>query len=208
MVRRTLMVASLLLLGGCASTGMSEAECRMAEWRAVGFEDGARGLGAESIGVHRTACAEHGVAPRFDEYLAGHAQGLETYCHPQNGSELGARGHRYTGVCPEHLEGPFLDAHEQGFGLYERRGRLQDVRRRLGASRRRSNEVEHLLVEKTTKLIAPELSRPERATVAVQLKQLAEERGRLETSIRHLEIEIVEAEEEYERYRGQIAQRD
>ena len=62
--RQTLALATTLLalgiLSGCAT--MSQDECRMADWYSVGFEDGVRGAGADNIGKHREACAEHGIA--------------------------------------------------------------------------------------------------------------------------------------------------
>ena len=59
-MHRAVWLAGLLLLGGCATGRMTEAECHVADWRAVGFEDGSQGLGADHIGVHRRSCAEHG----------------------------------------------------------------------------------------------------------------------------------------------------
>jgi hypothetical protein len=206
-MRRISLAAALLFLGGCASTGLNEAECRLADWRAIGFEDGARGAAAGSFGKHRKACADHGVSSSFDDYLAGHAEGLETFCRPQNGARLGASGYRYSGVCPEHLEGPFLEAHAESFGLYQRRAVLAEISRQLRASRERANDIEYLLVDRTALLLAPDLLPEERAALVVELKQLTEEKVALQASIRRLELEHAEAEQDYESYRGQPAHR-
>lgn len=204
-MRRSVTVALALLLGGCASNGMSEAECRMADWRAIGFEDGSWGRAASSFGGHRKACADHGVASSFDDYLAGHAQGLETFCRPENAARLGASGHRYSGICPEHLEAAFVDAHAESYGLYERHAALDGIGRRLNAKRNRAKTVEHLVVQKTAKLLAPGLPGAERASLVVELKQLGEERHALEEAIHHLELDYADAEREYESYRSRIA---
>jgi len=206
-MQRILLTAVVLILGGCASTGMSEGECRMADWRAIGFEDGSCGAAASSFGTHRKACADHGVSANFDDYLAGHAQGLETFCRPQNGARLGADGYRYTGVCPEHLEGPFLAAHAESYGLYELRAVLDGIRRQLSAKKKRSKDVESWFVEKSAALLAPHLLPAERAAIVVELKQLGEEKYALEDSIRELEYDRVQAEQDYESYRSQIADR-
>ena len=206
-MQRILWTAVVLVLGGCASTGMSEAECRMADWRAIGFEDGSCGAAASSFGTHRKACADHGVSASFDRYLAGHAQGLETFCRPQNGARLGGEGYRYTGVCPEHLEGPFLAAHAESFGLYELHAALDAISRELIAKKKRARDVESWFVEKTARLLAPQLLPAERAALVVELKQLGEEKYALEDSIRQLERDRIQAQEDYESYRSQVAAR-
>jgi hypothetical protein len=180
----------------------------MADWRAVGFEDGSRGVAANSFGSHRKVCADHGVAAGFDDYLAGHAQGLESFCRPQNGARLGGSGYRYTGVCPEHLEAAFLDAHAESFGLYERQAAINRIDRQLIANQNRISEIEYLLVKRTAQLLTPTMLPGERAGLVVQLKQLGEEKGALEESIHHLEHERAVAEEDYESYRSQVAYRE
>jgi len=204
-MRRISLFAALLVFAGCASTGMGEAECRMADWQAVGFEDGAGGLGPESFGDHRRACADHGVSPSFDAYLAGHARGLEIFCRPQNGARLGTSGIRYAGGCPESLEGPFLAAYTESLGLYQRKAALDGIRERLRSKRARSQQIEHELVEKTAQLVAPALPAAERAAIAVDLKHLGEEKGAVEAAIRRLVHERVEAQDEYESYRSAVA---
>jgi hypothetical protein len=187
---------------------MSEAECQMADWRAVGFEDGSRGVAASSFGTHRKVCADHGVAAGFDDYLAGHAQGLESFCRPQNGARLGGNGYRYTGVCPEHLEGAFLDAHAESFGLYERQAVINGIDRQLIASQERISRIDYLLVKRTARLLAPNVLPAERAGLVVQIKQLGEEKMALKESIHHLEHEREEAQEDFDSYRSQVAFRE
>ncbi|MDH3474017.1 MAG: DUF2799 domain-containing protein [Rhodospirillales bacterium] len=205
---RGILAATLLLgLGACAGTGMDEAECRTADWRAIGYEDGAQGLRPEAFGARRRACAEHGVTAGFDAYLAGHGQGLELYCRPQNGYRLGSQGQRYAGVCPARLEGPFLAAHSDGYGLYERRAALDGIARQLSYNKQRSQEIEYLVVEKTASLVSPIMLPSERAAIAVELKQLAEEKAEVDRAIPRLERDYAEAERDYEAYRGQIANR-
>ena len=207
-MRWILATALLLSLAACSSSsGMGEAECQTADWRAIGYEDGAQGYSAESFGGRRKACAEHGVTAKFDDYMSGHGEGLARFCRPQNGYQLGTRGYRYTGICPAHLEGPFLVAHADGYGLYERRAAVNRIGKRLTYSRNRSSEIEYLVVEKTTLMLAPTTLGPERALLAVELKQLAEEKFEVERSIDQLEAEHVEAQRDYEAYRNSIANR-
>ncbi len=98
-----ILIAQSLTLAACAN-GMNSAECVTADWRAIGYEDGAQGRGTGSFGARRKACAEHGVTPDFQAYMAGRYKGLAQFCRPQNGYRLGTKGYRYTGVCPVELE--------------------------------------------------------------------------------------------------------
>ena len=49
------------VLSGCAIQGINE--CHYADWRTIGYEDGAHGINASRINKHRNACAKHGIAP-------------------------------------------------------------------------------------------------------------------------------------------------
>ena len=206
-MRRILATVVLLALAGCAGSGMEEAECQTANWRAIGYEDGARGLSPDAFGARRKACAEHGVAAKFGAYQAGHAAGLEVFCDPYNGYRLGTSGYRYGGICPAHLEGPFLAAHADGYGLYERQAALTAIGNQLKYAQARTREIEIQVVDKTAYLISPVLSPAQRAATTIELKQLVEEKATLEASIPQLERDYAEAERDYESYRREIAAR-
>ena len=186
---------------------MDEAECRTADWRAIGYVDGAEGRHPSHFGERRKACARHGVAADFDAYLAGRSQGLAQFCRPRNGYRLGSLGRTYPSVCPAGLEEAFAAAHAEGYGLHTRRLALYRVQKRLRYSKKRAREVEHLLTEHTVLLVAPDTEVSERAAVAVELKQLAEEKAELDATIRDLERERAAAAFEYERYRDSVAAR-
>ena len=145
-------IAISFILAGCASS-MDSAECVTADWRAIGYEDGAEGRGTSSFSERRKACADHGVTPDFEAYMGGRDKGLAYFCRPQNGYRLGVRGYRYSGVCPSERENAFLAAHADGYGLYKRRASVSRISKRLRKSKRRANKVEIELVEKTAQLV-------------------------------------------------------
>ena len=205
-MRRLLLTLLLCALAGCA--GMDAEECATADWRAIGYEDGVQGHGAARFGIHRKACAGHGVKADFDAYLAGRAAGVAHFCRPQNGYRLGLRGEPDAGICPAELEGPFLAAHAEGYGLYERGAALDHIRRQLHRSQERARGIEYRLAEGTALLIAPGLMPSERATLVVELKQLTEEKLELARSIDRLEQDYAAAELEYEGYRRYLASQD
>ena len=107
-----LFILGCVVLSGCATLGKDE--CLSADWRTIGYEDGAYGFPASRIGNHREACAKHGITPDFDLYEQGRIQGLSEYCTPRKGYGLGAAGKQYQNICPANLEPAFLEGYSQG----------------------------------------------------------------------------------------------
>jgi hypothetical protein len=202
-MRRLPLTILLCALAGCA--GMGAEECASADWRAIGYEDGIQGHSAAQFGTHRKACAEHGIRADFDAYLAGRAEGVAHFCRPQNGYQQGLQGQAYAGICPLELEGPFVAAHAEGYGLYERGAVLDRLRKRIRYSQERSRNIEHRLAEGAALLIAPDLLPTERATLVIELKQLTEEKIDLARAIDQLAQDYAAAELEYEGYRRHLA---
>jgi len=204
-MRWTILTLLLVALGACS--GMDAAECRTADWRAIGYEDGAEGRSPQYFGERRKACSEYGVVANFDAYSAGRGEGLGHFCHPYNGYRLGTKGYLYTGICPAALEPAFLGAHADGYGLYERQSRLSRISTALQRSRARSREIETALAEKTMSMVSPELEVTQRAAIVVEIKQLTDEMVEVETAISQLERDYAEAERDYDLYRNSIAAR-
>ena len=145
--------ALVALLGGCAS--LDKAQCVNADWYAIGLEDGARGRAIERLGEHRRACAEHGVAPHPERWLAGRAEGLKSFCTFQRGYANGRAGQAYADVCPTDLAGAFAAGWRQGRDLYELNRQLASVQAEIRKvkealtagipnTRARAREVERL----------------------------------------------------------------
>lgn len=114
---RTAPLILPLLLAGCAS--LSPEQCRHADWRQIGFSDGAEGMSAARINDHAKACAEQGIRPNLDEYLRGREQGLRSYCQPENGFVVGRRGgEANVADCPEQMKYAFLDRYRLGYQVH------------------------------------------------------------------------------------------
>jgi hypothetical protein len=167
MLRHIAPCALALALAGCTASGLSQAECHTADWRAIGYEDGSQGKNTAALGEYRQDCAEHGVTPNFEAYMDGHSSGVALFCRPQNGFQLGARGYRYGGVCPADLEQTFLTAHADGLGLHERRTAIDRLNKQINRKYRRSQKTEKLMAEKTAALISPQTLAPQRLTIGV-----------------------------------------
>ena len=142
------------------------------------------------------------MTPDFAAYLHGRGQGLVQYCRPPNGYALGARGLAYRGVCPESLEAPFVAAHADGMGLYERHRAVKRAAKRLYRAEARARRIEHLLVEKTQALISPKTRPQSRLSLALDLKQLTEKKVEIEHSLDGLAHDHAAAEQEHQDYRA------
>ena len=148
------LALAVLVGAGCAS--LDRAQCVNADWRAIGLEDGPQGRPLERLGDHRRACAEHGVAPQTDAWLAGHAEGLKSFCTSTRGYNAGRAGHAYSGACPEGpMAASFLAGYRKGRELHDLERQLQAVQEQIRRSkallkegirdpRERAREVERL----------------------------------------------------------------
>lgn len=209
-MRLVLFAALILTLAGCSSRdeerrAQREAQCVTADWRGIGYEDGAKGSKTSTIARHRKSCAEFGVTPDLDAYLSGHAKGVAYYCQPQNGYNLGTRGRRYTGGCPASQDAAFSAAMGTGYGLYERQKAVNDIGQQLDSASQRSKEIEFLLTGKGTAVVSPLTLSGDRMVLVVEIKQLAEEKAALNRSIPRLQADYGAAQHELDTYRGSIA---
>lgn len=208
-MRRILTIACLLALAGCGG-GQDEkksAECLTADWWSIGYEDGSRGASPEYFTTHRKTCAQYGVTADINAWLAGREEGLLNYCKPQNGYRLGAGGYGYANVCPPHLEAAFVDAHTDGYGLYERRAAVQNIGRRLDQARQRSMDLEFIITERTTAMLSPQTPPLDRPAMAIEIKQLTQEKVELSKSIPQFEADYDAAQRDYNEYRASLAAR-
>jgi ribosome modulation factor len=195
----TLVIAAALL-GGCSSQ-MSRDECRTVDWRTVGYEDGVAGRPGDRIGEHRRACAEHGVAPDLNAYLAGRTEGLKEYCQPHNGYRAGASGRTYHDVCPADLAEAFEQAYDEGRGLYVREQRVRDADEQIESRRREIRRLEDRVAASALEVVDSKATPEQRTQAVLDTKQAAERIGRLKAEIVDLEKERARYQAELEAYR-------
>lgn len=201
-----LIAACTLLLGACASK-MSKDECRTVDWRTVGYEDGVAGQPGDRIGEHRRACAEYGVTPDLNAYLAGRTAGLREYCQPHNGYRAGVNGYTYYDTCPADLAVQFEQAYDEGRALYVRERRVSDTEEQIEERRREIRRLEDRVAESAFDVIDTAATAEERTQAVLDTKQAAERIGRLKAEIAELEKERVRYQEELDAYRKTVAAR-
>jgi outer membrane murein-binding lipoprotein Lpp len=189
------VVLSCGLLASCAT--MDKSECLSADWRTVGFEDGAAGRPLTEIGRHREACAEHGVTPDLAAWRGGHADGARQFCNPGNGFRQGRAGREYNGLCPADLEAAFVEAHATGRHLHDLDREIDRLRRDADGMREDLDNLERRSDNLQGLLVAGGLSTRERELLLEQYRELQSRMALLEADIRDFELEAARLEGEY-----------
>ena len=178
-----------LALGACAT--MNEDECRVADWRSVGYEDGVSGRSASRVGEYRESCAEYGVRPDMQAYRQGREDGLREFCRPQKGYQLGRRGGSYAGVCPSELAGEFQAAYNSGKRIY---GLETSVKSTESTLRRKKQALESLqknLKQNEIEMVSPSTGTNRRIELLAEIHDLVRKRDTIKTDIHRLERELV-----------------
>jgi ribosome modulation factor len=207
-MKSTVVLISMLLVAGCSSSTLSKQECRTVDWRTIGYEDGVAGRSGEQIGRHRQACAEYGVTPDLDAYLAGRAEGLREFCQPRNGYRAGASGRAYYDSCPAELAAAFLAAYDEGRALYVRERRVADADAAIASRRYEVARLEDSLVQRGLRMIDDNATPEQRAQTVIDAKQAGERIGRLKAEIAQLEKDRARYQQELDAYRTQVAARE
>lgn len=207
-MRFAILASLLLALAGCAG-GMSKKECLYADWRAIGYEDGAQGRDASAIGSRRVACADKAqVTPDMEAYLAGRERGLDQFCRPANGFDYGSRGYSYTGACASRDERAFVAAYEKGLTLYRLVENYNAASHALTNANADLDNIDHEIAHAQAALVNPVTPHPERLDHLAELKTLYARRDKVRDAIPNLARDVDIAEAELEDYRREMADRD
>ena len=195
---------AMLAASGCAS--MSKEECVTADWRAIGYEDGAAGLPVSAVSGRRQACAKKaGVGVDMAAYTAGRGEGLSLYCRPSNGYSVGSRGGFYHGVCVGPEEHDFLAAYETGRQLYDLKAEVASIGGQIHQAQYDLRNVESRIAETEVALISPGYNAHERLTLLAEVKTLSEEKGSIETALLALHRDHERAQENLASYQSDLA---
>jgi outer membrane murein-binding lipoprotein Lpp len=201
--RQTIIVSALMVLAGCST--MSKEECLVSDWQAIGFEDGARGYTADRIGQHRKACAGYGVAPDLAAYRRGRDEGLQHFCTPQNGFNLGSSGGAYGGICPADLAADFSSAYAEGRRLHDLRSRVNSADYQIATLKRQVSDLEHQIDANEQTIIASGTDNLERARLLLETKDLVDQRADAKDSIHDLERDRAAYQKDLDDYRETVA---
>ena len=175
----------MVMVSGCAT--LNKEECLNADWYSIGFEDGSRGYAASHIGRHRKACAEHGVRPDAGAYQAGHAQGLQTYCTPRQGYQLGLRNKSYNPVCHGPLRDGFQDGYREGQKIYAMNQRVADRERDVTELREEMDKLTREIEDMKAELVSDKTSRKKRKKLLNEIRMAETSRDNLSSDVHRAE---------------------
>ena len=193
---------ALIILTGC-ETGMSEQACSNADWVTLGYQDGASGSQLSALYDREADCAEFGLVADADDYKKGRLRGLEAYCDPQNGYDLGVAGGEYNGVCNGFGEASFLEAFDDGAVLYGFTSRVSRAEAALAKATNRIDRLEEKLFEHRMNFDAAEghiYDNDKRRSALDRMDELSAELGTLERDMFDLEVERRVAQERLNEY--------
>ncbi|MBT8472642.1 MAG: DUF2799 domain-containing protein [Marinicaulis sp.] len=198
-------ISSMLLLGACAG-GMSKEACLYADWRAIGYEDGARGFATSAVSSRRATCAKKaGVTVDMAAYMEGRDAGLREYCQPSNGFAAGARGGRYYGVCTGPVEAEFISAYQRGNQLFVLERDVSAAANELAHAEKHLAQLRHDIDHAELALISPATPHPKRVDILVDLKNMRNEHERVAASLGSLALNYERAQDELADYRAFLA---
>ena len=187
----------LILLQGCAT--LNKDECRLADWRLIGYQDGVAGKSAATVGEYREDCAKHAVVPDLDAYRAGREEGLQQYCKEGNGFRLGNAGRGFAAICPTALEDDFRDAYNAGRKLYLARSEVNKTQSRINNSQQTLSSLEKSRAQKLAALIADGLKADQRVMILYDINELQQEMNSVEVEIVDLEHDLVKQQARLDR---------
>lgn len=76
---RSVAVLAVCMLAGCALFPLGEADCRVADWRQRGYNDGYAGHPSQDLRLARECRERYGVEVNAAEYLAGWRDGYDEW---------------------------------------------------------------------------------------------------------------------------------
>lgn len=113
------LIISLLVvstLAACAS--LSPEECKIADWKKIGFNDAMQGTDMRLV-EHTQACAKVNVQPNQSLYQQGYDQGARQFCNYDKGFEFGKANRNVGSICERiGMSKEFNTGYVQGKHLY------------------------------------------------------------------------------------------
>lgn len=205
-MRNTVLCGALcavVLLSGCAT--LSESQCIAGDWQTVGYRDGTNGTASAQLLQHQNACMKHGITPDRDTYLLGWNEGVEQYCQPGNGFNVGKQGGGYSSICPAHLKNAYYTAYQDGRLIYNAQSEVDRINRQISQKQSRIEQLQEDMSKTEAQLISDDVSSETRLELLLESKSLAEKQGELKADIVQLKVELVEKTRHLNQLRNNLA---
>ena len=115
-MKKIILCTLMLTLTACAS--MNKNECEVADWRALGYQQGVKGHSTARFDRDSKACAKHKIQADFNTYKQGHQEGLNNYCTFDTAQTLGGQGAPYNEQCTRTRYPAFGEGYQIGVNRY------------------------------------------------------------------------------------------
>lgn len=178
---------------------MDKDECLVADWQAIGYEDGAKGYPLSHLGKHRKACSEYGITPDMERYEQGRLAGLQEYCIPSNGYALGKSGKKLNRVCKAPLAKDFEQAWSDGAEVHNAKSQLQNSERMLKRQQKKLDALNSQIEDAEAELVSDGISSKQRKAILAEIKDLNAELEETEHELSALENQVLEDHDNLER---------
>jgi hypothetical protein len=202
---RTVFIAVLCLVGAACTTApeMAPQECASADWRSLGYSDGAAGKTQANFSVREQICLNAGYDANLTAYNQGHEEGVRIFCQPERAFQLGAGGSSAALTCPPDLEGQFRAALNSGRELYQSRSAWESAE---SAVRSLFSEREATIRKLNANEVGFDASKTEeeRARHRSEILRLRNELSGIDRRIHEQEREAYYKREEFERTRWRL----
>lgn len=186
---------------------MSADECRVADWRSLGFQDGANGTSLDQYSAREKSCAKAGITAQIDPYMVGRTDGLKTFCQPERGFRAALNGYVYSGVCPASAESDFLIGYDDGRTAYQALNAVSTLKNEISSLKYRLDDYERELRDKRQQLNKLNGEGVDRDSVRDRINTLLADRKSAERDLRSKEDDLYWRENDLDRVRSQIGLR-
>lgn len=188
-------------VSSCAS--MNKDECVTANWKNIGYGDGAKGQKVTRLSQHTSACAKHGVTPNLAQYNAGRSEGLKQYCTPSTGYNLGVSGKQYNGVCSNHGESQFKDAIAYGLTVNSAQQKVNALRNEYSNQQNHISNLKRKIKRSKKRLLQGKLTELQAYKLIEKNGKMAVELDRAISGLAPLEGEIADQEQHVSQLKSQ-----
>ena len=192
-------------LASCAT--MEPAQCAVADWQAIGVQDGEAGRGLDHFEARSRDCAKAGYSADFPLYSTGREQGLLRYCTPERGFREGLNGASYKGVCPSHLAGGFLVAFNEGDRAHDALEGVRSAESEISSLESRLDENAKKLRMNEDGLAKPNVPDAERQRLRAEVDKYRDERRDLRRQLSDAEDKLRYRRLDLDRARMEIGYR-
>lgn len=203
-MRGWIAIAALAALAAC-ETGppMTPAECQVADWAQVGFQDGAQGRPAERFVALEQSCAAAGLPANGAAYMAGRRDGLLDYCQPERAFRLALSGGGYGGVCPPELDYHFRAAFSDGARAHDALSAIRGAESAIRSARTERDDLERKIDANEVGLQRSQTD-AERQRHRDELVRLRAERARIDDRLREAEHDERDGARDLRRVRNDL----